>query len=130
PGWWTPAASALIVVTWRARMGAMMLPSVSPAILLSAPISRRQRERAAPHLPSGLFALGYLVAWGGFSAVATAAQWLLEQAGQLSGMMASASALLGGAILLAAGIWQLTPLKQLCLRHCRSPLHFLAHPLR
>jgi hypothetical protein len=66
-----------------------------------------------------------LVAWGGFNALATALQWKLEQLYLLSPMMATTSYWLGGAILLAGGIWQLTPVKTICLRHCRSPMGLL-----
>ena len=58
-------------------------------------------------------------------------QWAFERTGILSAMMMNTtSILLAGSILLAAGIWQLTPLKQACLKHCRSPLHFLSHKWR
>ena len=65
-----------------------------------------------------------------FSAAATMLQWGLETGGLLTLAMASNSLFLGGGLLVAAGIWQLTPLKHACLRHCRSPLHFLAHGWR
>ena len=64
--------------------------------------------------------------WGLFSAFATAAQWVLEGSGLLSQMMVGTSAALGAVLLIAAGVWQLTPLKASCLRHCRSPFGFLS----
>jgi predicted metal-binding membrane protein len=69
---------------------------------------------------------GYLVVWTGFSALATTLQWALEQATLLSAMMVSTSPLLGGALLITAGAYQMTPLKQACLIHCRSPVQFLS----
>ena len=72
-----------------------------------------------------VFAIGYLLVWTSFSAVATLLQWGLEQLAVLSPMMASTSSLLGAGLLLAAGIYQLTPFKNACLRHCRSPVHSL-----
>jgi len=64
------------------------------------------------------------VVWIGFSVVAAVAQWVLHEAALLSPMM-TASPQLGGAILIAAGLYQLTPMKGACLTHCRSPLGFL-----
>jgi predicted metal-binding membrane protein len=81
-------------------------------------------------VPTGIFAAGYLTAWGGFSALATGLQWELEQLDLLSPMMVTTSYWVGGAILIAAGVWQLTPVKGVCLRHCRSPLSFLVQSWR
>lgn len=81
-------------------------------------------------MPTGIFAAGYLAAWGGFRALAAGLQWGLEQLDLLSPMMTTTSYWLGGAILIAAGLWQLTPVKGVCLRHCRSPMSFLAQNWR
>lgn len=93
-------------------------------LLIFATINRKRREQE-PFVPTGIFLLGYLVVWGGFSAVVTVLQWRLHETALLTPMMVSASPLLSGATLLAAGIFQLTPLKHACLQHCRSPLGFL-----
>jgi predicted metal-binding membrane protein len=122
---WSAGYAGLMFAMWWAMMAAMMLPSAAPVLLLFAQISRNQKAGGRPFVPTGNFAAGYLVAWGGFSAVATVLQWKLEQLGLLSPMMATTSYWLGGAILLAAGLWQLTPIKSMCLRHCRSPMGFL-----
>ncbi len=106
-------------------MLAMMLPSASPMILLFAGINRRQRQSGNPHVGTGIFALGYLGAWAAFSAVAVALQWGFEQSALLSPMLVGTSATFGGVLLVAAGAYQLTPIKHACLRHCRSPLAFL-----
>ena len=111
-------------------MAAMMLPSAAPILLLFARINRKEKSAGRPFIPTGIFAAGYLVAWGGFSALATGLQWALERLGLLSPMMATTSYWLGGAILLAAGVWQLTPIKGICLRHCRSPMGFLVQSWR
>jgi len=110
---------------WWVMMAAMMLPSAAPILLLFARINRKEKSAGRPFIPTGIFAAGYLVAWGAFSALATGLQWALERLGLLSPMMATTSHWLGGAILLAAGVWQLTPIKGICLRHCRSPMGFL-----
>jgi len=72
-----------------------------------------------------LFGLGYLIMWVGFSVVAAFAQWGLHEAALLSPKMATTSSVLGGAVLLLAGAYQLTPTKGACLRQCQSPLGFL-----
>jgi predicted metal-binding membrane protein len=71
------------------------------------------------------FGAGYLLVWTGFSAGAALAQWGLHRAAMLSPMMTTSSPRLGAAILIAAGVYQLTPFKGACLTHCRSPLGFL-----
>jgi len=127
---WTPAYAAVIFAMWWIMMVAMMLPSASPTILLFAKISRKQREAGKPFAPASAFTLGYLLVWGLFSTAAAGLQWGLERSGLLSMMMESTSLFLSGVILIAAGLWQLTPLKLACLRHCRSPLHFVTHGFR
>ena len=77
-----------------------------------------------------LFALGYLLVWCGFSLAATLLQWGFDNAGLLSEKMAFANAVLTSTVLIAAGVYQWTPLKDACLRHCRSPSEFLFRHLR
>ena len=72
-----------------------------------------------------LFASGYLLVWCGFSLAATLLQWGLDNAGLLSERMAFGDAILASSVLIAAGVYQWTPLKDACLRHCRSPTEFL-----
>lgn len=127
---WTPGYAVLMFFMWWIMMVAMMLPSASPMILLFARFNRSQREKGAPYVPTGVFALGYALVWAAFSQVAVAAQWGLERSGLLSSMMASTSVTLGAALLIAAGLYQLTPLKYACLKHCRSPLFFISHHWR
>jgi predicted metal-binding membrane protein len=127
---WTPGYAALIFAMWWAMMVAMMLPGATPMLLLFARVNRSQQAQDRPYVPTGIFAAGYLVAWGGFSLLAAALQWGLGQLDLLGPMMTATNYWLGGAILLAAGLWQLTPIKGVCLRHCRSPLAFLAQQWR
>jgi predicted metal-binding membrane protein len=108
----------------------MMLPSATPILLLFARVNRKEKSGGRPYVPTAAFAAGYLAAWGGFSALAAGLQWELERLGLLSSMMVPTNVWLGGAILIAAGAWQLTPIKNVCLRHCRSPLSFLANRWR
>jgi predicted metal-binding membrane protein len=127
---WTPGYAVLMLFMWWTMMMAMMLPSATPMILLFATVNRKQREKGAPYVPTGIFAAGYALVWGAFSLLAVGAQWGLERSGLLSSMMASTSVMLGAGLLIAAGIYQLTPLKHACLRHCRSPLFFITHHWR
>jgi predicted metal-binding membrane protein len=129
PAAWTLGYAALMVSMWWIMMMAMMLPSAAPMILLFATINRKQREKGAPYVSTSVFAGGYALVWGAFSLIAVAAQWGLERSGLLSSM-ASTSVVLGAGLLIAAGIYQLTPLKHACLRHCRSPIAFITHHWR
>src|SRR5215813_8573923 len=130
PAAWSPGYAGLMFAMWWVMMAAMMLPSASPMLLLFARINRIQKAGGRPFIPTGIFAAGYLAAWGGFSALATALQWQLERLDLLSPMMVTTSYRLGGGILVLAGLWQLTPVKGVCLRHCRSPLSFLVQSWR
>jgi predicted metal-binding membrane protein len=125
PAVWTLAYAALIFAMWWVMMVAMMLPSAAPMLLLFARVNRKDKEAGAPLVPIALFAAGYLLVWGGFCAVATALQWGLESARLLSPMLVTTNKWLGAGILIAAGLSQFTPLKAICLRHCRTPLGFL-----
>jgi predicted metal-binding membrane protein len=121
----------LLLAMWWVMMAGMMLPGAAPMILTFATINRRRRARGQPFAPTALFAAGYLLAWGGFSVAATLAQWGLERLALLSPMdMTTTSARLGGLLFLAAGLYQLTPLKQACLLVCRSPFDFVINHWR
>jgi predicted metal-binding membrane protein len=125
PAQWGVGYALVMFAMWWVMMIAMMLPSAAPVLLLFAKINRKDKATAAPLIPTGLFALGYLVTWGGFSAMAVALQWQLERSRLLSPMLETTNLWLGAGILLAAGLWQLTPMKAACLDHCRTPLGFL-----
>jgi len=125
PAVWTPAYAVLIFAVWWVMMISMMLPSAAPMLLLFARVNRKDKAAGAPLAPTTLFAAGYLLAWGGFSAAAAALQWGLESARLVSPMLVTTDHWLGVGILVAAGLWQLTPFKARCLSHCRTPLGFL-----
>jgi predicted metal-binding membrane protein len=113
------------VVMWAVMMVGMMLPAASPVIGLVAAANARRRARDGVAAPTALFGLGYLAVWGGFSVAAALAQWGLHAAALLSPALATSSPRVGGGLLIAAGVWQLTPLKQACLARCRNPLAWL-----
>lgn len=122
---WTPAYFTLAFAMWWVMMIGMMTPSAAPMILMYDRIRRGNRARGVHAVPTGLFAAAYLTVWGGFSLVATAIQLGLESAALMLPMQRTTSPILGGALFIAAGLFQFTPLKDACLRHCRSPLSFL-----
>ncbi len=122
---WTLAEAGLMFVMWVVMMAAMMLPSAAPMILLHTTMSRRRRERGRGAADSSIFALGYLVVWSLFSVLAVILQYALERSALLSPMLTMTSLVAAGVVLIAAGVYQWTPLKNACLKHCRSPLDFM-----
>lgn len=121
---WSPAYGFTVFLMWTIMMAAMMLPSAAPMIMLHARTAKDEKRATVA------FAAAYLAVWTGFSALATAAQWLLSEVGWLNDAMQLQSRALSAALLAGAGLYQLTPIKQMCLSHCRSPLSFLLHHWR
>jgi len=121
---WTAADVLFAFAMWVVMMIGMMVATAAPVLLLFAGAHAGRGGRRVPWLVL-VFGLGYVIVWVGFSAGAALAQWALHSAAMLSPMMAASSPRVGGAILLAAGVYQLTPFKRACLTHCRSPLGFL-----
>lgn len=130
PAVWTTGYTVLMFFMWWIMMVAMMLPSAAPMILLFATINRRQQAADQPFVKTSVFASGYLLGWACFSLLAILLQWGLERSGILSPMLVANSDLFGAALLIAAGVYQMTPIKHACLRHCRSPLAFLSNQWR
>jgi len=127
---WTPADFAMTFTMWAVMMVGMMLPSATPATLVYAAVARKAEREGAPVAPVAAFVAGYLATWTLFGLAATLAQWGLERAALLSPMLVATSPRLGAALLIAAGVYQLTPFKDACLAHCRSPAHFIAEHWR
>jgi predicted metal-binding membrane protein len=117
----------ILLSMWWLMMIAMMLPSAAPVILLTAAINRRSNLTVPPFGSVASFTLGYLTVWLIFSVAATLTHKLLESHGYLNAMMQSNNRTLSGVLLVAAGIWQFTPIKQACLRHCRSPVEYITY---
>ena len=120
----TSADGFFTFAMWTVMMIGMMAGPATPMLLLFAGM---QRTRASGPVPMALpsFGFGYLAVWAGFSACAAIAQEALHRAALLSPAMAASSPRMAGAILMAAGVYQLTPFKGACLTWCRSPLGFL-----
>jgi len=122
---WQPIEFGYVFVMWMVMMIGMMTPSVAPMILIYARVGRQAAREGKLFAASGWFAAGYLLAWAAFSVLATSAQWVLERAALLTPMMESASNILGAIVLILAGLYQWTPLKEACLSYCQSPLVFI-----
>ncbi|MFQ5623073.1 MAG: DUF2182 domain-containing protein [Paracoccaceae bacterium] len=124
---WTPTYALLVVLMWWVMMIAMMTPSAAPTLLLFTALKRHGKDRLNAPLLGGLFLAGYLLCWAVFSVIATALQWGLGNLGLISAsMMTISSRVLAGSVLIGAGLYQFSGLKNACLKHCRSPAHFLA----
>jgi predicted metal-binding membrane protein len=123
---WDVRHLALLWAMWAVMMVGMMLPSASPLLLLYGSVARRSATGAsAASRQIYALAAGYLAVWAVFSLGATALQRLLAMLLYISSMMEVTSPVVGAALLLIAGVYQLTPIKQACLRTCQSPLGFL-----
>lgn len=115
----------LTLVMWLVMMAGMMLPSAAPMVLLYGAMVRRNAQHGSVLPTVWIFVGGYLLVWAGFSLCAAFLQALLQHAALVSPMMVASSKGLTALLLAAAGVYQLTPLKQRCLRHCREPVQFL-----
>ncbi|MGI9476702.1 MAG: DUF2182 domain-containing protein [Hyphomicrobiaceae bacterium] len=122
---WSWATVGAVFMMWAAMMVAMMLPSAAPTILMFDTVERRNATTDRVRLRSVCFAGAYLFIWVVYSAFATGVQWLLQNYDLLTPMIVSRSDWLTAALLIVAGVYQLTPLKHACLNHCRSPIGFL-----
>lgn len=127
---WSAPEFVFTVAMWLIMMVAMMLPTAAPYLLIFARVNRGRRAKGGPYVPTALFACGYLVSWGAFSFAAAGAQWALQSSLLIDMNYASATPYLAGGLLVAAGLYQWTPLKHACLKSCRSPFDFIAHRWR
>lgn len=124
-GAWDGARFGLTFIMWSVMMMAMMLPSAAAVILLYARVARSAGEQGRVFAPTSWFTSGYLAAWAGFSLAATIAQYALAEAALMTPSAALAAPWAGAALLMAAGLYQWTPLKDACLSRCRAPLAFV-----
>jgi predicted metal-binding membrane protein len=122
---WRVRDFLLVLLMWTAMMVGMMLPSASPMVLIYARVARQAKENQKPFAATGWFAGGYVLSWIGFSVLATAAQWVLEQAAVLAPTSLTVDRTVGGIVLIAAGLYQWSPFKNACLTQCQAPLSFI-----
>ena len=119
-GLWTAGYTALVLLMWVVMMAAMMLPAATPAILQVVGAAGGRGSKADRVAAALFFTAGYLLVWIAFSVAATLLQWALDSADLLSDTMASRSAVAAGLLLVAVGLYQVSPLKHSCLQRCRS----------
>jgi predicted metal-binding membrane protein len=122
---WQPIEFAFMFAMWAVMMIGMMTPSSMPMILLYARVGRQAASAGKPLAATGWFVGGYLLIWTAFALVATSAQWALERTSLLTPTMVGATDMLGGIVMIAAGLYQWTPLKDVCLRQCQTPWLFI-----
>jgi predicted metal-binding membrane protein len=122
---WAGRDFVLMFLMWAVMMVGMMVPSAFPMVLMFSFFNRNHRDKNGSFVSTSIFAAGYIVIWTAFSLAATIVQWGLQSVGLLSPMMVSTSVAFSGLVLVAAGIYQWTPVKNACLRNCQTPLGFL-----
>jgi predicted metal-binding membrane protein len=115
----------LFLLAWVAMMIAMMFPTAAPMIVMFGTVAAGKQQRAQPFVPTWVFVSAYLTVWVGFGVVAYAAAAGLSALAMQSTWLMDNAARLGGAVLVVGGLYQISPLKNLCLAKCRSPLSFL-----
>jgi len=122
---WNIAEATFAFIMWAVMMVGMMTPAAAPTILIYARVHRQASLDDSPLAATGYFAGGYFLAWIGFSLGATLGQWLLERSTLLDVTMRVTDHVFGGVVLIAAGLFQLSPVKDACLRQCQSPLLYI-----
>jgi predicted metal-binding membrane protein len=113
----------MLAAMWAAMMAAMMVPAAAPSYLLHAKMAKRP-------LASWAYLAGYLGAWAAAGVAYALAHLALQRAGLITPDMRLASTALAGALLVAVGAWQWSPLKASCVSRCRSPLGFMMNEWR
>jgi predicted metal-binding membrane protein len=126
PGQSLAGSAVVFLLLWQAMMIAMMLPSSWPMLELYSRVARHTGQRQ-PMLNTVLAGAGYFTVWGTFGAIAFAVGFEVSRAAMSSAQLSHWIPAAAGVSLVLAGVWQLTPLKQTCLKHCREPLLFLGH---
>lgn len=116
---------ALFLAVWVAMMVAMMFPSAAPMVLMFNAIAAGKKQRRQTYTPTWIFVAGYLLVWTLAGVVAYLAALGLDALASHSTALMRNAPRIGGAALLAAGVYQLSPLKRVCLAKCRTPTQFL-----
>ena len=122
---WDGPHLLLLLAMWIVMMAGMMLPSATPTLLVYAAASQHRADTRAGTWRVYAMAAGYVLVWIGFSLCAALLQRVLSVLLLLSPMMRATSPLMSGSLLIAAGIYQFTPLKRRCLASCSAPIVFL-----
>jgi predicted metal-binding membrane protein len=118
-------AAPLFLAMWVAMMVAMMFPAAAPMVLLFDRVQRGKRETGHSYVPTAYFVAAYLAIWTAFGGLAFALAIGFNRLATDANVSFDEWARIGGALLVAAGLYQLTPLKEVCLRKCRTPISFV-----
>jgi predicted metal-binding membrane protein len=122
--------ASLFLIMWVVMMIAMMFPAVVPMVLIFSKVHENRKAKDEGTIPTWVFVSGYLLVWAFFGMLAYFVDLSINRLATNFQMLKSYGSVIGGIVLLAAGLYQLTPLKNACLTHCRSPLHFIIHRWR
>ena len=122
---WSPIDFFVNLLMWTVMMIAMMTPTAAPMLLFYTKINRQRYPQYSPYAKTALFLMGYLLIWFGFSIIATVVQWGLHTAAMLSTEVVRVTPTIGGLLLILAGAFQFSHLKNTCLTHCRTPVGFI-----
>ena len=122
-GPWNISDIVFISTMWAVMMVGMMAPSVTVMVVLHAAVARKTAASSRPLVASVWFLAGYLATWIVFSFAACGAQWILMRFGLLTSIGVSGT--LGGLLLIGAGLYQWSSLKDICLKQCQKPFDFI-----
>lgn len=122
---WSAGVIGATASMWVLMMAAMMLPAMAPVMSVYAAIAAKEDAGPRLALRITLFVLGYFLIWAAFSVIAALGQLGLRESALFTMGGTLAPPLAAGALMIVAGAWQFTRLKDMCLRHCRHPLQFL-----
>ena len=115
----------LFLAIWVTMMVAMMFPAVAPMVLIFHRVQAGRRQRGGAFVPTWVFVAGYMLVWTVAGVAAYAAALAAEAAAASADLSPEMTARIGGAVLIAAGLYQVSPLKDLCLSKCRTPVGFI-----
>ena len=122
---WNIKDAMAAAIMWSVMMLAMMLPSAMPMILVFSAVNRKRHSLGNMFVPVWIFVFGYILVWAGFSLVAALIQFGLRNFALISTEIRIINPILSGVVLIAAGAYQFTPIKNVCLKNCQSPLGFI-----
>jgi predicted metal-binding membrane protein len=122
-----PISLLLFLPLWISMMVAMMFPAIAPVVSLFATISTKRRAARQQAAPPWIFLVGYLCVWSLFGIGAYLLSLVVPAIGMMAAGLRMDNPMAAGIVLILAGLYQLSPLKQVCLRHCRSPLGVILH---
>jgi predicted metal-binding membrane protein len=125
-----PVSLLFFLPLWLVMMVAMMFPAVAPVVTLFATLSRKRRAAGQEAAPAWIFVAGYLAVWSLFGLGAYLLSLIVPAVGRAAAGLRADNPVLDGVVLILAGLYQLSPLKRVCLHHCRSPLGVIMHRWR